>query len=255
MNQATSIEVVNPSAQPVDVVRPAPDVTDMLRAIMDKGVTSDNVLAFGELVKVYERMEDRRIARDAEKAFTAAFVLMQSEIPKIQATKPVLDKQGGVKYKIAPLEDIDEQARPILQRYGFTTDFSEGESPPGKITKIFHLRHIGGFVKSNQYSVRVGSGPPGATESQADGSAHMYAKRGAYCDGLNIIIGHQDDDARAEGGPITADQAKDLERRVKETGSDEKAFLKFAGAANYAEIAAAKYSLLDSNLRRKERTT
>lgn len=250
-------EVVNPSqSQAVDVVRPAPDITDMLRAIMDRGVTADNVQAFGELVKVYERMEDRKLERAAKAEFNKAFVLMQAEIPTVQATKPVVDKQGNVKFKIADFEDIDAQARPILQRHGFTVSFSEGESQqPGKITKVCHLRHVGGWQQLNPYTVRIGSGPPGATESQADGSAHSYAKRGALCDALNIIIGHQDEDARVDGGPITPEQAASLRKRVRETGSNEPAFLKFAGAAKFEEIPAAKYSILDENLRRKERTT
>lgn len=256
MNDSKPIEaeVVGPS-HAVDVVRPGPDISDMLRAIMDKGVSADNVLAFGELVKVYERMEDRKLERTAEMAFNQAFVRMQAEIPKVQATKAVLDKHGGVKYKIADFEDIDAQARPILQRHGFTVSFSEGDSQQGKITKICWLRHVGGWKQSNPYTVRIGSGPPGATESQADGSAHSYAKRGALCDALNIIIGHQDEDARAEGGSITCEQAASLRKRVRESASNEPAFLKFAGAATFEEIPAAKYSILDENLRRKEKTT
>lgn len=234
---------------------PAPNLAGMMQMVLEKGLTQENAAAFGELVKVFERMEDRRLERAAEQAFNQAFVLMQAEIPTVQATKPVFDKQGGIKYKIADFEDIDEQARPILQRHGFTVSFSEGEThQAGKITKVCWLRHVGGWKQSNPYTVRIGSGPPGATESQADGSAHSYAKRGALCDALNIIIGHQDEDARGEGGLITPEQAASLRKRVLDTASDEKAFLKFADAATYAAIPAAKYAILDEKLRTREDT-
>src|SRR6185295_8599860 len=116
------------------------------------------------------------------------------------------------------------------------------------------LQHVDGHHHTNKFAVRIGSGPPKATETQADGAASTYAKRGALCDALNIVVEH-DDDARAEGGTITADQAKDLKKRVLATGSDEKFFLQFAGAATYEAIPAAKLGLLDAQLRRKEKTT
>jgi hypothetical protein len=66
-----------------------------------------------------------------------------------------------------------------------------------------------------------------------------------------------DDDPRVEGDadPITPAQAEDLRRRVRETASNEPAFLKFAGAPTYEMITKGNYGRLDENLRRKERTT
>ena len=112
--------------------------------------------------------------------------------------------------------------------------------------------HRGGHERSNPYSVRIGSGPPGCSESQADGSAHSYAKRGALCDALNIVVHGIDNDARMEGGKVTAEQAEELERRAQLTNSNIAAFLKLAGATKFAEIPATKYDLLDDMLKRKE---
>ena len=67
------------------LVKPAPNVADMLQAVVQQGITTENVAAFGELVKLYERMEER----NAEKAFTAAFVALQADLPVIVASTPI----------------------------------------------------------------------------------------------------------------------------------------------------------------------
>jgi Uncharacterized protein related to glutamine synthetase len=197
-----------------DVIRPAPTVADMLQAILSSGINSEHAVgAVSELTKLWKQTQEW----DAEKEFVRAFVQMQPEMKQVQATKAVKAKDGSVKFMVAPPEEIDAQARPIYQKYGFAVSFAEGKSEPGKITKICRLQHVGGHCRENQYTCRIGAGPPNATESQADGSAHSYAKRGAYCDALNIVIAHQELDARAEGGTITKEQADELARRVAET--------------------------------------
>lgn len=233
---------------PPDVVRPTPNVADMLQAVIQGGVTEANVGAVSQMVQLYERMQ----ALDAEKQFAQAFVALQSEMPKVQATRPVPNRDGTVRYKFAPFEDIMAQVGPILRTHGFTVSFSS-DCKEGRILQTCTLQHVGGHKRSNTFAVRVGQGPPGSTETQADGAANTYAKRFALCDALNIVIAHLDQDARAEGGHITPEQAEELERRVHETNSDVLAFLRFAGAKTFAEIPAAKYGILDGFLSKKER--
>ena len=119
------------------------------------------------------------------------------------------------------------------------------------MVSICTLRHVGGFSQSNEFAVRIGGGPPGATETQADGAAKTYAKRGALCDALNIVVEH-DDDARMIGQAIGAALAKDLEDRVKKVGADREAFLKYAGATKFEEISDERWPVLDELLTRKE---
>lgn len=222
---------------------------DMLQAVISKGVTQENVAAIEKLVGLYERMEDK----SAEKQFAVAFVDLQSEMKAVKAVKPVPNRDGSIRYKFAPYEELMEQVSPLLKKHGFTVTFST-DYKENRLIKTCTLQHVGGHKRDNSFAVRIGSGPPGATETQADGAAATYAKRGALADCLNIVIEH-DDDARAEGGSITADQAKELQRRVRETGTDEARFLKYAGSDKFENIPAAKFSLLDENLRKKEKTT
>lgn len=233
---------------PMPVARPEPSVGEMLQAVIEKGVTSENVAAIEKLVGLYERMQDKR----SEQQFAQAFVKLQSEMPKVQATKAVPDRSGGVRYRFAPLEEIVKQIGPALKDNGFTFSFSE-RFDNGRMIETCTLQHVGGHKRANEFSVRVGSGPPGCTETQADGAASQYARRYALCDALGIVIEHLDEDARLEGGPVTKEQAEELARRVAETNSNRDAFLKFAGADTFFNISAVKYEMLDQFLQKKER--
>lgn len=233
----------------LDVVRPVPTALEMIQAALAQGITSESVATVRELISLRREMD----ADEAKRAFVADFIALQAEIPSIQATKAVPDKHGNIKYHYAPFEDIDRQASPLCAKFGFVYTFTEGPFQQGRITKICNLMHKGGHERSNPYSVRIGSGPPGATENQADGSAHTYAKRGALRDALNIVTHDVDSDPRMEGGPVTKEQAEELARRVSETDSDRAAFLRVAGAKSFAEISAIKYAMLDELLARKER--
>jgi hypothetical protein len=210
----------------------------MLQAAFERGVTADNMAAVEKMMDLYERQQ----AREAEREFAQAFNALQKEIPRVKAVKAVPDKHGNVKYHFAPYEEIDEQVRPFLLKHGFTTSFSMTYSD-GRVTQECILQHVGGHVRRNSYTVRIGSGPPGCSDAQADGAAGTYAKRHAYCNALNIIIDHDTDgfDAKKDGPPISPDKAIYLKELVTETKSDEKLFLQYAAAPSYAEIGEARY--------------
>jgi hypothetical protein len=230
----------------------------MLQEIIRGGITTENVAAVEKMISLYERMQDRK----AEQDFAVAFNSLMAEIPSIRATKPVPNNDGTVRYRYAPLEEIDAQLRPLALKHGFTYSFREGESDAGRITKICEVQHVNGHKRSNPFTVRV-SAPPKSSESQADGSTHSYAKRGALCDAFGIIIEHLDDDAREIGRPIGRAMAEDLMARVLSCSADEVAFLRFAGVtvehgllptlADYEKIGLNRFDALDEILTKKER--
>jgi hypothetical protein len=210
---------------------------------------ADRILS-GDLTNEKLDMIERLVKMDAERKFAAAFVALQADMPKVKATQAIPNNDGSVRSRFAPYEEIMEQVAPYLKKHGFTVSYST-DYKEGRLIKTITLTHVGGHSRSNQFAVRIGSGPPKASEAQADGAASTYCKRFALCDALNIVI-DVDTDARIEGGTITPQQADELERRVAETNSNKAAFLKLAGAATYAEIPAAKYDLLDEMLAKKE---
>ena len=219
----------------------------MMQAVITSGVTADNVVALEKLADLYERNERRQ----AEKDFAGALAALQGETIRVAATQPVHGKDGSLRYHFAPYEEIMGICQPILSRHGFSVTFdTEIDSQGERLTSICTLTHSGGHSRSNRFSVRFTT-PPGASISQGDMSTKSYAKRGALCDALNIVVDH-DDDARMVGAPVANDIAAELERRVKECGADEEAFLRFAGAQTYAEIPSDRYDKLDAILTRKE---
>ena len=227
----------------------APDPRTLLAAVLQGSVGVQNVEVAERIMAMIERQE----ARQAKATFEAALAALQSETCRVQATKSVPDKQGNIKFRFAPYEEIMRHVSPLLQKHGFRVSFSEAEgAPAGKIIMVCTLAHKDGHEISNRFAFRVGQGPYGASDTQADGAAITYAKRYALANLLNIVV-ETDTDARAEGGPITKEQAADLWKRVQATGTDQAAFLRFAGATSFAEIPSGKYAALDSALRRKEK--
>ncbi len=231
------------------VVKSEPSVALMLQAVIDKGVTSDNVKSLEALVGLYERMQDR----DAVKQFNEAFLELQKEIPKIQATVPVKNRDGTVRFKYAPLPDIEEQLRPIALARGFTWSYSEGASTDTQIEKVCTIYHTAGHSRRHPYRVTK-SAPPGATATQGDGSTHSYAKRGCLCDAFSIIT-HDEEDAKNVGASITESQAQDLETRAKLCGADIEALLKYAGAADFPSIPEDRYDEINRVLKKKAGAT
>ncbi len=139
--------------------------------------------------------------------------------------------------------------KPILTRHGFSITF-DTESNGDRLTSICTLMHKSGHARQNRFAVRYGK-PPGSSDAQGDMSTKSYAKRGALCDALNIVVEH-DDDARMIGKPIAAALAEDLETRVMRVGSDVTAFLKYAGAERFEDISDDRYPVLDEMLKKKE---
>lgn len=262
-NHSQELELA-PAVGQVPAVReplnPMNQVASMLEAVINKGVTSENVTAMEQLVGLFERMQNK----DAERQFNAAFVALQNDMPAIKATEPVPNNDGSIRYKFAPYEKIMEQVSPFLGKHGFTISFST-KYDDKRIVKICTLRHAAGHAVSNEFAVRIGQGPPKATETQADGAAGTYAKRQALCDALNIVV-EKDVDARDLGACISKVEAEAFRRRVKETGSDALAFLKYAQAQLPAHptpeqiddafytIPESMLAILDNSLKKKEST-
>lgn len=196
------------------------------------------------------------LAMDAERKFNAAFVQLKMELPAIRGVRGVPDKHGNIKFVYANFDDIDLIVGPICLRHGFSYSFRESAMAEGRVTMTMTLQHSAGHSREIPFSVRVGTGPPGASDSQADMSGHTYAKRGCLESGLSLRIIGDRDDARMEGNPndkITPEEADALSKRVLATKSSIPAFLKFCGAECFSEITRSRYAEADAQLRRKER--
>lgn len=217
---------------------PSLSIEQVFHAVLDKNISADQIQVAKQL-----------LAMDAERQFNIAFNNLQKQLPVIVA-ETVIPNRG----KYQRYEDVMRDVGPLLVTNGFSVSFSN-TNENNKITETCHLSHIGGHTRVNSFTVRAGG--KADSEVQSDCKAATTAKRNALLNSLNIIIRQdclqdEDNDPRNEGSPITLEQADELERRVKETNSDEKAFLKLAGATMYRQILSGKYPMLDGMLRRKE---
>jgi hypothetical protein len=235
--QTTELEVTKP-AQMATI-----PVAQMLQAVIEKGVTADNVAAIEKLMGLYERMEER----DAERQFAQAFTALQSDLPVIVASS-VIPNRG----KYERFEDIMRVVGPLLVKHGFSVSFSM-DAKENRIFQTCHLKHVAGITKDNVFAVRVGG--KADSETQADCKAATTAKRNALLNALNIVIRQDvfqgEDEPSNDGAFIAFDQAQYLRELVRDTGSDEASFLRYAGASKYEEIGVNAYDRCVQALNRK----
>lgn len=239
--------------KPIAVAESAPTPLAMMREMFKAGVNPENVAAFEKMAELAWKFEER----DGRKAFAAAFVKLQSELPTIVASSDIPNRG-----KYERFEDVMRQVGPPMQANGFSVAFSM-DANEHRITVTCKLSHVGGHSESNSFSVRVSS--KADSETQADCKAATTAKRNALLQALNIVVRQdclQEEDANPmnEGSPITLEQAEELYNRVTDTESDHAKFLKLAGvsvvgqpkADDYRKILSGKYNMLDELLRKKE---
>ena len=247
MNDTTEMQLQDARREPS-----APTPLALMQQVIAAGITPESVGVMERLVAL-----DREMKRDAAAVeFAGAFSRLQASLKRFNPTKavPGKDKAGNeiVKYLYLPYDEIMREVQPLAEREGlsisFSTDFAEG-----RIIQTCTIQHSSGHSKDYKAFVRAGAGPYGTTETQADGAAMTYAKRYALCNALNIVVERDTDgaDARKEGSPISDDQALYLRDMVKQTKSDEAAFLKYAGAASYEEIGSARFEQLSRSLNKK----
>lgn len=230
------------AAKPMPVAAPIEglSIEQAFAAVVRGDVKAEHVAVMKEL-----------LAMDAERKFATAFVALQRDLPTIVASTLIPNRGRYEKF-----EDVMRQIQPALTKHGFTVSFSQ-DFKDNRILETCHLTH-GGFTRSNTFAVRAGRAD---SDTQADCKAATTAKRNALCNALNIVIRQdcmatEENDATIEGDPnakVTEEQAFELERRANETNSNIPAFLKFAGAKDFADIPACKYPELDAMLSRKER--
>ena len=226
------------------IVTREPSVALMLQSALASGVTTENAAAVEKMLELYERME----ATNSRKAYAAAFVAIQNEMPEIVA-QSVIPNRG----KYERYEDIMHVLKPMLVRNGFAVSF-EQHADDKRITVTCHARHVGGHSEATSFAVRIGA--KADSDMQSDCKASTTAKRNALLQAFNIIIRQdylQDEDNPAnEGGFITDKQAIELREWVESTGSDKQKFLDFARAESFETIHAGRLESLKGLLRAKE---
>ncbi len=224
-------------------------IAPMLEAIMAKGITAESAATLEKMIELYERVE----AKNAQRACATAFVALQADVAKagIEASKAVPDRHGVAKFFYAPYTEIMSKVGPLLVKHGFGVRWNMRVDAT-RIVMECTLVHTSGHEQTNSHATRIGSGPPNASEGQADGSAATMAKRRAICDALNIVV-DLETDARSEGDTITPDVSARLERDANAAGIDTAKLLRLAGAESFDTITTAKVPIVERAIEDRKR--
>lgn len=253
MTEPTEMELVTQPQQSVTKHSPI----DILEAAVRGGITRENV----EVVKELAIMAREQRAEDAKAAFARALFQLRKEMPIIYADKEVHTKSGALAFEYCSPDEIKGVLEPLLFRHGFCL-MTDQKLDDGQVTVALSLIHEAGHSTTTHYTCRVSPGNSLMSPSQCDAAATTSAERHAMIKTFWLRTRvREEDDARNLGQPITPEQADELQRRCKETNSNEPAFLKFAGVSthstpptieDYRRIPSLRYDEADKMLRKKE---
>lgn len=202
---------------------PAPRARDLVAAepaidpfvAMIERVVANPAVDADKLSKIIDAQE-RVMAINARRAFDAAFVEMQPELPVITRDGRIVvrekDDRGrrtGEKTQDTPYakwETIDEIVKPILHRHGFALSHRISTAPPDETkerrVRVTAILRGHGHVEDDCYFDLMADSTGSKNNAQAWASSVSYAKRHTGVAVLNIITKAEDDDGKSSGKPM-----------------------------------------------------
>lgn len=196
-------------------------------------------------------MQERILNRNAKQAFSADFVRMKPDLPKIVKTK----NNHQTKSKYATLDDINTQVDPILERHGFGTSFKVSQTDT-HITATATLWHEQGHTEDATVALPLDKagiqGSVNKTDVHAIGSSITYAKRYALCALLNISTG---DDTDGNGSKKEETATLLQQQKISELVAKLSVELKTRFSKSYPKISEIKKSEVDSVIAKLKNST
>jgi len=191
-----------------------------------------------EKIKQFMDMQERILDRNAKQAFNAAMTRVQNKIELVVAA--VENEQTHSRY--ANLKAILLKAKPVYTGEGFSLMFYEGDTTKEAHKRIcVDIMHEEGHTEKRwgDFAVQTTgiAGKAMMTQIHGEGSAFSYGRRYLTCAIFNIPTGDDDDGNAAGSEFITPEQAKEVNRLLKESGANVGNFFKRAGAETVDTIA------------------
>ncbi|EJN04280.1 ERF family protein [Phyllobacterium sp. YR531] len=198
------------------------------RVAMDPSIPIDRLK---EIMGLLERKEDRAREADdrlAKKAYFAAMSKCQADLPVVTKTRT----NTHTRSTYADLAAIEEQAMPIIHRYGFGVSFQpDGYNDNGELRILWEISHEEGHVRNGVGEIPVdGAGAKGGvnkTGTQAFGSTATYGRRYLLCMLFNISTGDDNDGNRQNNVKpefISEEQLARVRELIEETETDTEKF-------------------------------
>lgn len=147
-----------------------------------------------ELLRELAAIRREMAAEKARERFNTALAKLRAEAPVIVKEKPVPTKDGRVAYKFAPIEAIEIQIRPLLEKYGFAHRFDTAvDTEKGWVEARIHIS-LGAHTETTSVRLPVGRGTLLMSESQVYAAAITFACRRALVAGYGLILAGDDVD-------------------------------------------------------------
>jgi len=168
-------------------------------------------------------------AENAVALFNEAMFRVQAELQPMVRSKRVdlVDKDGKSKgsYNFLPLEDIDEDVRPLLIKNSMWQNFTTEPRQDGGLIMTSVVGHTAGHTQSAKLGLPLDTGP-GRNNLQAYGSTCSYLRRYLTEMQFNIVRKGADDDGRMGGTKfIEQAQVDELRQMADRAGRQEATFL------------------------------
>jgi len=195
-------------------------------------------------------MQEKIFARNAKADFNAAMAECQAEMPRIYPRS----KNDQTNSFYAGLDEIDVIARPIYTKHGFALSFGTADCPvEGCYRQTCEVSHRGGHSEMRQADLptdMVGiKGNPNKTGVQGFGSTMTYGQRYITKLVFNIVIGGEDNDGN--GPTLSKEQIEQIERRMKEAGTNKEQFLEFWRVKSLDKMPSFNFEVIMDMLERK----
>lgn len=185
-------------------------------------------------------------AEFAKEQFVIALSKFQNEVPIIEKTKKVTNKDGSLRYMYAPMDSVIKQIKSHLAENGFsyTWDSTREEQ---HIKVVCKLTHIDGHSEQSTFDIPIEQSAF-MTSPQRYATAQSYAKRYTLLNVLGIGTADEDTDSTDTENDSSAKNPKSeimillrgLGYVVKTKADVEKAVDKAVGLKllekNYSEI-------------------
>lgn len=241
------------TAKQLELADPPAPVTELASGILNiiARAASDPNTDVDKLERLLA-MQERVLARDAEKAFNDALLAAQDEIRPIAKNRV----NPETKSKYADLAALAEGLDPIMRRHGFAQSFGTADCPiPAHYRVTCAMSHSAGHTRDYQADVPVdNTGPKGSqnkTMTHGFGSALSYGRR--YLKLLIADVPTTDDDGGAAGRGATIDDAQiaNLQQLASAAGADLERFCKYYRITSIPELPAAKFEDAQGRLKQK----
>ena len=228
-----------------------PTVTDnspasMMQIALSRGADLDKL---EKMLALQERWE----ANEARKAYHTAMAAFKAAPPEIEKDKKVSFGAGKAAYSHATLANVTDKINQALSAHGLSAAWKTAQDERG-ITVTCTITHRLGHSESTSLTAAPdNSGSKNAI--QAVGSTITYLSRYTLLSLTGLATHDQDDDGNGASATLSPEQVTEIERLIKDTGSDKAAFLKYLGAESVDKILAAAYAKAVAALNAKKKAT